>query len=858
MSTKSPKAGTSHHVQERLKRAQRYYAAQRFSAAAREAKAAFEQGSAGADPAWKDSAAILALFAYARAGEFERGWQLVPRAAHGASGYLDFCYAACYLAYQRADYEETERWGQAYLERFDSADLQHPHNNTHAKKHEILNTLGCAAKDKGDDRIALEYLEAARGMAPAYSLPYLNLALLHKRSGSLKLALEVVESGLAHCGPSEELRLVKDGLLTERTISLCMIVKNEEEMLSEAISSACQVAHEIIVVDTGSTDRTVTIAESLGARVYHHAWEDDFSKARNQSLSYATGDWILILDADERLDASSAPLVRKLAQTCLQEAVSFSVYNVDLDSDHVSFLPSVRMFRNRRGYLYKGIVHNQIDLPRDTPVLRAPVRIDHFGYTPSLADKRGKYERTTQLLQKQLAENPDDAFAHFNMAQIMRGGEEGKSRSREIAFHARKVIELIGEGQSEHRHILLMGYHQLATACFHLEEYEEAERACRDALSLKPDFIDALITLGHTLSQRKRYVEAREAFLDYLRVLEQYDESTETRGFILLNLQSQHQAHYGLGLVEEALGQLAMALEWYRKVQTSKARYLDTQVRIGRICYVLGRQEEAITAFRAELVVQPDSFWSHFCLGDLNVHQGGWQEALGHYQTALELQPHHPSLHVNIAVCAYRAGLPDLAHEHLGQADPAVLEEPTALRILADVALHRGEHGRAREHYEKLLQLQPDDAAVWSDLGNVHYRAREWQKALACYDRALQEAPDLWVARRNRALVLLKRGQRSEASTELALYVQSQGGDPDTLWLLADLSAQAGQWPEALGLYEQYLGMRPDDRDALFRLSQSYHAMGQQDAAALGYRHLLEQDPGFEAARQALLTLKTG
>jgi tetratricopeptide (TPR) repeat protein len=838
-----------------LKRARRYYESERFSAAAREAKSAFEHPAS--DPAGRVDAALLALFAYARAGEFERGWQMVLQAEPHVERHIDFCYAACYLAYQRGDYDETERWGRTYLEQHERAHLTASERNTAVKKHEILNTLGCAAKDRGLDRAAREYLEAALRLAPDYALPYLNLALLHKRAGAVQEAQRVVQEGLTRCPDSEELRLCRDGLLTERTISLCMIVKNEEEMLAEALASVRAVVDEIIVVDTGSTDRTVAIAEAAGARVYHHAWEHDFSKARNQSLSYATADWILILDADERLHAGSAPLVRKLAQTCLQEAISFSVYNVDLDSGHVSFLPSVRMLRNRRGYQYRGIVHNQIDLPRDTPVMRAPVRIDHYGYTPSLAEARGKYERTTSLLQKQLEANPDDAFAHFNMAQIMRGGEEGPSRSKEIAHHARRVIELIPAGESDHRHILLMGYHQLATALFHLEDFEGAEKACRDALALKPDFIDALVTLGHVLTQRKRYVEARDAFLDYLRVRELYDESKETRGFILLHLESRHQAHYGLGLVEEALGHFPMALEWYRRVLESKPRYLDTHTRIGRICYALGRNPEAREALEAELAAAPDAFLPHFCLGDIGVREGRWSEALAHYERALAVQPQYESLHVKIAACAFRLGDLDLAQEHLRQADPSVLVEPTALRLAADVALARGELEAARNWYEQLLEREPDDAAAWSDLGNVHYRSSEWLKALACYDRALAESPELWVARRNRALALLKHGERTQAREELAEYIHHSGGDADSICLLADLLAHDGNWQEALGYYEKYLAERPADRDVLFRLSQSYHAMGQEDAAALGYRHLLAMDPGFEPARRALSSLQT-
>jgi glycosyltransferase involved in cell wall biosynthesis len=85
------------------------------------------------------------------------------------------------------------------------------------------------------------------------------------------------------------------------TISLCMIVKNEESCLVRCMKSVRDHVDEIIIVDTGSMDNTVEIAESYGARVYHHPWENDFSKHRNQSLSYATGDWIFQLDADEEL-----------------------------------------------------------------------------------------------------------------------------------------------------------------------------------------------------------------------------------------------------------------------------------------------------------------------------------------------------------------------------------------------------------------------------------------------------------------------------------------------------------------------------------------------------------------------------
>ena len=98
------------------------------------------------------------------------------------------------------------------------------------------------------------------------------------------------------------------------TISLCMIVRNEERFIGQCLGSVKDFVDEMIVVDTGSTDRTAEIAHQFGATVLDHAWTGDFSEARNYSISKASRDWILILDADERLAERDSKKLRELVR----------------------------------------------------------------------------------------------------------------------------------------------------------------------------------------------------------------------------------------------------------------------------------------------------------------------------------------------------------------------------------------------------------------------------------------------------------------------------------------------------------------------------------------------------------------
>ena len=305
-----------------------------------------------------------------------------------------------------------------------------------------------------------------------------------------------------------------------------MIVKNEEQMLAQCLESVSGVVDEIIIVDTGSEDRTVEIAKRYGARVYHHPWEDNFSLARNQSLGYATCDWIFILDADEVLTKEDHDKLRQATHIPDLNVVSVSVHNKHLlTGELTSFLPSVRLWRRKLNLYYEGIVHNQLCLPPAETVLRADVKLIHYGYGLDREMMKKKFARSKALLLKQLDENPDNAFANFNYSQILRDEQHPVPPEvcREILEHSGRAVRNTDPEQIRERHIHLMALDQMALAHFYLKEYDRAEECARQALAVEPGYLDALFALANSYAGNRDFDRAIPAFHEYIDAADKYN-----------------------------------------------------------------------------------------------------------------------------------------------------------------------------------------------------------------------------------------------------------------------------------------------------------------------------------------------
>ena len=208
------------------------------------------------------------------------------------------------------------------------------------------------------------------------------------------------------------------------TLSLCMIVRDEEEMLPGCLAPLRDVVDEIVVVDTGSTDATVEIAESFGARVVHFPWNGSFADARNVSIDAATGDWIMYLDADEHTEPADAPQLRELLHRTWREGFYLveTNYTGGEGSGAAMTHMALRLWRNRPEYRFSGRVHEQKthNMPTYLPERweHTGIRVRHYGYLNQRIRAREKSQRNIALLEQEAREQPSP-FNDFNLARSL-------------------------------------------------------------------------------------------------------------------------------------------------------------------------------------------------------------------------------------------------------------------------------------------------------------------------------------------------------------------------------------------------------------------------------------------------------
>jgi len=453
---------------------------------------------------------VLLSIGYSNSGELIEAERIIEIGLEEFPDSIDFQYMLSFVKLSLREYDRSIEAGNRFLSLLSSEPKYPPYCGMTSHLSQLHNIIGSAFFEKKEFENAIEQFKNAIKADHGNHLPYLNLAKLHYHKKENEAAIETIKDGLTFCRQIDELKMLKQTVENQRTVSACMIVKNEEELLEDCLKSIRNWVDEIIIVDTGSTDKTVEIAESYGAKIYHQEWEGNFSKHRNYSLEQAMSDWIFIIDADERLCEEDIPKLQGLINSDNHSIVSINVYSVYGDNQEMTtFLPSIRLFKRDMELRYQGIVHNRLEFPEDASIVRADVKLMHLGYDLSPKQMKAKFERSKALLKKQLEEDPHNAFALYNLAQLYRGRSKDNPAefSNEIIKIAQRALEVTDPDDLHTRNLHLMSLDQLAWAYFYKKDYKAALEYAEKALRHKKDYLDPLLLLGHIYTHTQQIVK---------------------------------------------------------------------------------------------------------------------------------------------------------------------------------------------------------------------------------------------------------------------------------------------------------------------------------------------------------------
>ncbi|MFC4767275.1 glycosyltransferase [Effusibacillus consociatus] len=342
-------------------------------------------------------------------------------------------------------------------------------------------------------------------------------------------------------------------------LTLCMVVKNEELLLPRCLQSVQGLVDEIIVVDTGSTDRTKEIARQAGAIVVDEPWQNDFSKPLNRALREAKGEWILRLDGDEELYQEDKAKLRKLLKNRDTEAYILQIVNLVNDRNLVEEEISsfVRLFRNRPMYRFEGVIHEQIvpsilSAHPKAVIRHAPVRIKHYGYLKEISDPKKKEERNRELTLKAIRQDPENGYLRYYM-----GIEYRRQNNREEAVlqfaEAMKYLDLAMPWAPR----CVQAY---AITLMEMRRWNEAKSILEKGIGWYPDYTDLVYLRGVVHFEQGENLDAVAAFSKCIRM----GDPPETK-YVVMKGMGGYKSYYALGQVYEKIGNIQQSLEAYEK-----------------------------------------------------------------------------------------------------------------------------------------------------------------------------------------------------------------------------------------------------------------------------------------------------
>ncbi len=371
-------------------------------------------------------------------------------------------------------------------------------------------------------------------------------------------------------------------------LSLCMIVKNEEATLSKCLGSVKNVVDEMVVLDTGSTDSTPQIATKFGAKVHHFEWCNDFSAARNEALKYVTGDWILVLDADETLSQKIVPQLKQVIQR--EEYLLVNLLRHEVGAEQSPYSLVSRLFRNHPDIRFSRPYHALVDDSVSEILTKEPhlqvgylegVAILHTGYQKSAIAQQDKLTKAQAAMEEFLASHPNDPYVCSKLGALY--VETGKT------VEGIKLLALGVASCEEEYETLYELYYHLGIAYSRLQNYKNAI-AHYDAAVKLPIYpilkLGAYNNLGNLLKATGDLNGAKTAYEATIKI-----DSNFVPGY------------YNLGMTLKAMNSFKDAILAYRKAIELNPTYAEAYQNLGVLLLKLGYVQDSLMTFKAAIAL---------------------------------------------------------------------------------------------------------------------------------------------------------------------------------------------------------------------------------------------------------------
>lgn len=521
------------------------------------------------------------------------------------------------------------------------------------------------------------------------------------------------------------------------TISACIIVKDEEEQLPRCLKSIKDYVDEIIVVDTGSTDRTVGIAKSFGANIYQHPWEGDFSKHQNQSVKYATSDWVFQIDADEELKQGSGEVLRKAVTNSQIDSILITMISYFNNKSSQLWESKIRVFKNIPSIYYEGIVHQQLLGCKSNKLF--PIYLYHYGYDLGKDAQRKKFKRTYELLKKQIREEPSNYWHRHNLSVCY----ANNFMFKEAIEEGLKAIDLHDKGNLENINILWTNY-VVSASYYKLGELEPAKNYALKALSKFSNHLDSFFILVLVYHQKKEWLKLMNAAAGFIRVLDLLRKHPERFHSVVNNTANEEWR------VRLALGDLYLerkeeknANEEFNKAFLITPNRLEYNNIMGDIYRDRGLWERAEDNYSDSLKENPENLDALFGLALLS--KGGGE--LVQYQMYLDKLR---DMKTDDADILTEIGIYDLRADRYEQAiqnfKGVLAKRPHDVNTYINLALackHSGQKEDAIGYNLKALGLKVDSIEALTNLGHIYFESEKYTSAKEIYLRALESGLDL-------------------------------------------------------------------------------------------------------------------